>query len=166
MTGQPRKQRSFAEIMADQKSNRNILELILTKIPKADSTGNVTKHRNLTYDEIGSFLFDTLKIPHTDCLRFNYTTGRYDTREVMFKPEVDISPYLGTHIFLEHEITTRKQLTNVTKITFRNVPLNIPDEEIIHLCETYGKPVDYMVHYERLYNDENRGMMGGPGMWR
>ena len=21
--------------------------------------------------------------------------------------------------------------------------------------------VDYMVHYERLYNDKNRGMMGG-----
>ena len=161
MTGHPRKQRSFAEIMADQKINRNILEIILTKIPKEDSTGNVTKHRNLTYDEIATFIFDTLKISHTDCLRFNYTTGRYDTREVMFKAGVDLSPYLGNYEFMEHEITTRRQRSNVTKVTFKNVPLNIPDEEIIHLCETYGKLVDSIVHYERLNNDKNRGMMGG-----
>jgi hypothetical protein len=58
-------------------------------------------------------------------------------------------------------IVTRKQLSNVTKVTFKNVPLNIPDEEIVNLCETYGKPVDYIVHYEKLYNLRNRGMLGG-----
>ena len=158
--GLPRKQRSFAEIMADQKKNRNILEITLTKIQKEDDKGNITKHRNLTFDEIATFLFDILKIPHSACLRFNYTTGRYDSREVMFKPGIDITPYLGTHIFMEHEIITKKQLSSVTKVTFKNVPLNIPDEEIIHLCETYGRPMDYIVHYEKLFNNKNRGMVG------
>ena len=46
-------------------------------------------------------------------------------------------------------------------MTFRNVPLNIQNEEILHLCETYGKPLDKTVHYEQLFNDGNRGMMGG-----
>ena len=133
--GHPRRQRSFAEIMSDQMKNRNILEIILTKIEKTDSEGKVFKHKNLTFDEIGAFLFDILKISPSDCLRFNYTTGRYDTREIMFKPGVDLSAYIGSYIFLDHEIVTRKQRSNVTKITFKNVPLNIPDEEIIHLCE-------------------------------
>ena len=159
--GHPRKQRSFAEIMSDQMKNRNILELIMAKIEKTDSEGKVYKHKNLTFDEIGAFLFDILKISPSDCLRFNYTTGRYDTREIMFKPGVDLSSYIGSYIFLDHEIVTRKQRSNVTKITLKNVPLNIPDEEIIHLCECYGKPVDYIVHYEKLFNDKNRGMQGG-----
>ena len=112
--------------------------------------------KNLNYDEIGSFLFDVLKIKAEECLRFNYTLCRYDTREVMFKPEVDINPYLGCTEFMGHEITTRKQRNNVTKITFKNVPLNIPDEDVIHLCETYGKPVDYIVHYKKIEQPEKQ----------
>ena len=77
VAGTPRKQRSFAEIMADHNKNRNILEIILTKIEKLVD-GKVTKHRNLNYDEIGTYMFDILKIPPTACLRFNYTTGRSD----------------------------------------------------------------------------------------
>ena len=132
----------------------------MTKIEKAID-GKVTKHRNLTYDEIATYLFENLKIPPTDCLRFNYQTGRYDTREVMIKPEVDISSFIGTQEFMDHKIISRRQCSNITKITFKNVPLNIPDEEVIQLAETYGKPVDYIVHYERLNNYKNRGMMGG-----
>ena len=161
IAGQSRRQRSFAEIMADQKQNRNILEVIFTKIEKVDSEGNKTKHRNLVFDEIGTFLFDVLKISPSDCLRFNFTSGRFDTKEVMFKPGIDITPYLGNFEFMEHEVTTRKQRNNVTKIVFKNVPLNIPDEEIVNLAESYGKPTDYTVHYEKLTNPRNKGMVGG-----
>ena len=86
--------------------------------------------------------------------------------EVMFKAGVETTTYLGTFEYMEHEITTRKQHSNVTKVTFKIVPLNIPDEEIIHLCETYGKPIDYIVHYEKLTNNRNKGMVGGPGSLR
>ena len=62
--------------MADQQKNRNILEIILTKIEKVDKDGKIFKHKNLTFDEIGTFIFDVLKISPSDCMRFNYTTGR------------------------------------------------------------------------------------------
>ena len=78
--------RSFAEIMADQKINRNILEIILKKKSTTDSDGNIVSPKNLNFDDLGTFLFDVLKISAEECLRFNYTLGRYDTREVMFKP--------------------------------------------------------------------------------
>ena len=126
LAGSPRRQRSFAEIIAEHKSSRNILEIHLIKQQKTDPDGNVTKPRNISFDELGVFLFDVLKIPATDCMRFNYVTGRYDTKEVMLKPGVDISPYLGTHDFLGHIITTTRQRKNVTKVVFKNVPLNIP----------------------------------------
>ena len=147
--------------MAEQKENRNILEVVFRKIDKVSSEGNVTRHRNLYFDEIGTFLFDVLKISPNDCLRYNYSTGRFDTKEVMFKPGVNLTPYLGQFEFLEHEVTTRRQRSNVTKIVFKNVPLNIPDEEIVHLCESYGKPTDFIVHYEKLTNHKNKGMVGG-----
>ena len=159
--GSPRKQRSFAEIIAEQKSSRNILVINLTKQQFTDTDGNISKPRNITFDEIGTFIFDILKIPVADCLRFNYITGRYDTKEIMLKPGVDLSPFIGTFTYLDHNITTKKQLNNITKVTFTNVPLNIPDEEIINLCEVYGKPIDYVVHYEKMTNSKNRGQTSG-----
>ena len=114
---------------------------------------------------MGTILFDIVKIKPSDCLRFNYTSGRYDTREIMFKPDIDLTPLLGSYQGLGHEITCRRQRSNISKITFKNVPLNIPDEEIVNLCETYGKPVDYIVQYEKMYNDKNRAWWEAPGSW-
>ena len=102
VSGEPRRLRSFAEIVADQEKNRNILEIVLKKVEKLDSDGKPFKFRNLTFDEIGSFLFETLKISPSECERFNYTTGRYDTREVLFKPGVDLSPYSDSYEYLIH----------------------------------------------------------------
>ena len=159
--GHARKQRSFAEIISEERKNRNILEITLTKIQTTDpTTGRIHTRKNLSFDEIGTFLFEILKIKPSDCLRFNFTSGRYDTREVMFKPGIDLGPFTGTFQYLEHEITSKKQRSNISKITLKNVPLNIPDEEIINLCETYGKPTDYIVHYDKMHNDKNRGMVG------
>ena len=62
--------------------------------------------------------------------------------------------------FKDHLISVTKQLANVTRVTFKNVPLNVPDEEIIHLCKVYGNPIDSKVTYETLHNDRNKGMKG------
>ena len=49
---------------------------------------------------------------------------------------------------------------NITRVTFKNVPLNVPDEEIIHLCMSYGSPVENKVQYEVLRNSRNKGHTG------
>ena len=79
-TDRPPRMRTFAEIMSEQKMNRNILELTLRKRQTSDGAGNVVTPKNLNYDDLGTFLFEKLKINAEDCLRFNYTLGRYDTR--------------------------------------------------------------------------------------
>ena len=121
--------RSFAEIIASEKTERNILEIKLKKIAADDENG--VKMKPLSFDNLGELVFDVLTIDHTQCIGFNYSSGRYDTREIKFKSGVDISPYIKEPFeFMGHEVYTQKQMNNMTKVTFKNVP----DEEIIHLC--------------------------------
>ena len=125
--------RSFEEIIHDATNNRNILEIRLQK--NINDSDPQVKPPNLTYDQLGELLFDLLKIKSEDCLRFNFSTPRYDTREVMLKPGVDLTPFITViNDFHGHTVTTSKQSSSVTRVSFKNVPLNVPDEEIIHLC--------------------------------
>ena len=146
--------RTFSQIVEEEKTNRNILEIHLTK--------TTSRPKNLTFDDIGEFIFDIMKINPDDCLGFDYTTGRYDSRQIKLKPSINLTPYITTtHItFMEHEITVKKQLSNVTKVIFKNVPLNVPNEEILNLCLCYGTVIDNAVHNEKMFNDRNKGMTG------
>ena len=145
--------RNFSKIIEDEQRDRNILELKISKIDIEDDNGAMTKPRPLTFEDLGEFLFDTLEINPTDCVTFNFSTGRYDQREIKFKPGVDTNPFLREPAvtFKNHSISVRKQRQGVVKVTFKNVPLNVPDEEILNLCNSYGKPVGN-VYYEKLQN--------------
>ena len=142
--------RTYAQIIQDEKSNRNILEIKLRKITK-EADGVTVKPRNLTQEDISELFFDTLKIEPKDCLGIAIFTNRYDCKEIKLRPGVDTTKYVTTNpiIFKDHEIQVKKQLANVTRITFRNVPFSIPDEELLHLCSTYGEIVDNKVIYEK-----------------
>ena len=151
------KMRSFEEIIADAKANRNILEIHLKK----NLHNETTKPANLTYDQLGELLFDILKIDSNQCIRFNFSTSRYDTREVVFKPGVDLLPYTKVlSDFYGHTVTTKKQSSNVVRVSFRNVPSIVPDEEIIHLCSYYGKPLNNQVDYDKMTNSKCAGLPG------
>ena len=126
--------RSFAQIIADEEVNRNILEIHVYRMNTIVNSAE-TKAKSLTFDDLGELVFDVLNVDPALCLGFNYSTGRYDTKEIKFKPGVDISPYIKTSLeFKGHEVSTKKQANNLTKISFRNVPFSVPDEEIIQLC--------------------------------
>ena len=134
-SGQNVRMRSFAEIIASEQENRNILEIHVTK-----QGPNV---KSLSHDDLAELIFDVLNIDYTSCLGFNYTTGRYSVREVKFKSGVDISSFIKSGFeFKGHEVSTKKQINNLTKVTFRNDPFNVPDKEIIDLCKSYGNPLD------------------------
>ena len=155
--------RNFAKIFEDEKCQRNIIELQISKLINHEDENEVmTKPKPITYEDLGEFLFDTLKINPEDCIAFNFSSGRYDLREVKFKPGIHTSPYMRVEPvpFKNHAISVRKQKQNVVRVTFKNVPLNVPDEEILNLCNAYGKPMDYIVHYEKLNNIRGLGLTG------
>ena len=131
--------RSFAEIVEEEKRDRNILEINIQKIKPTDEK-EMEKTKPITFDDLGELIFDILKIEPADCISFDYNTGRYDSRQIKLKPGVSLEPYLvSTPItFKDHLVTTTKQLNNIVRVTFKNVPLNVPNEEIINLCNCYG----------------------------
>ena len=56
----------------------------------------------------------------------------------------DLSP--PYHIYKDHRITISTLDDKTTRVTFLNVPFEIPDEELRHLCETYGTLIDGKIH--------------------
>ena len=145
-----KKMRSFQQILAEEKEKRNILEIKLRRMNVTSEDETQTKAKHLSFEEVSVLIFDVLKIDSEHCLSVALVTSRYDTKEVKLKTEVNGSIYLTSKpiMFKDHEITVSRQTTNVTKVTFKNVPLNIPDEEIINLCECFGKPIDNVVSYD------------------
>ena len=84
--------RTFEQIIQDEQNQRNILEIQLIKIKNPDGTD--ANPKGLNYDDIGELLFDVLKINPEDCISFNFNTGRYDQREVKFKPNLHTLSYM------------------------------------------------------------------------
>ena len=156
-SGGPTNMRSFAEIMEQEKKNRNILEIKTIKNKSEEASPP-----DLKAEDIGELLFDILKVNPTDCLAYDYNTGRYDTKQIKLKPGIPVTNILAKSPldFKGHKVIVTQQRLNITRITFKNVPLNVPDEEIIHLCMAYGKPVENKVRYEVLNNPKNKGHTG------
>ena len=78
------KMRSFAQIIAEDKQNRNILEIHLVKNATNDSNETV-RVKALTYDDLAELIFDVLNVDQSQCIGFNYSTGRYNIREIKFQ---------------------------------------------------------------------------------
>ena len=119
------------------------------------------KAKTLNEDDLSEFIFDILKLKMEDSNGVSLRTHRYDTKEIRLRKGVDPTPYLTSTplAFKGHLISVQKQMNNLTRVTFRNVPFNIPDEEIIHLCQVYGDPLNNVVHYEKP-NRNTRGISG------
>ena len=143
--------RSWQEIFRDAKEKRNILEIHINKSNPATDQ-NQPRPKAITNDELSDFLFKVLKIKESDCTGLDYFYGH---KEIELKEGVDVTPYLHVDIpikFQDYNIIVKRQETNfATKILFRNVPLNVPDEELVNLALCYGQPVGG-VKRERLTN--------------
>ena len=63
----------------------------------------------------------------------------------------------STILFKGFSVNVKKQLNNITRVTFKNVPLNVPNEDILHLCSSYGKPLDNNVYFDTLTNQRIKG---------
>merc|ERR1712240_937421 len=63
-SGKEVKMRSYAEIIAEEREQRNILEIKLTRLDEAD--GSETKAKALTFDDIGELIFDVLHVDQSD----------------------------------------------------------------------------------------------------
>ena len=151
--------RSFQQIIEEEKMKRNIIEI---KLVKSESESDMSGPRSLSYDDLGELIFDVIKIDPKDCIAFDYNTGRIDVKQIQLRPGVNTDTFVTSMpiSFKGYDVSVMKQLNNVTRVTFKNVPLNVPNEEILHLCRSYGTPCNNKVIYETLTNSRNKGMIG------
>ena len=156
-----KKNRTFEQIVADEKKNRNILEVKITR-KQVEENGELKPAKALTLDDVSVMIFDVIGVKPQDCLGVALYTSRYDTKEIKMKPGVDISCYLtreGPIEFKNHEVTVVKQMADLTRVTFKHVPFNVPDEEILNLCSCYGDVGASTVSFEQP-SINSRGVMG------
>ena len=111
----PPNMRNFAKIMEDEKKQRNVLELKVTKI-RPESGPNPA---NLTHEDLGELLFDILQVPIKDCIAFDYNTGRYDVKQVKLKPGVPVHDIIARApvTFKDHVVMISQQRLNIIKLS-------------------------------------------------
>ena len=162
---QPTHMKPYAQIIQEAKDIRNILEVKITKTSNLDPDATTKKDSQLSFDAMADFLFSTLNIDPALCLAFNHSLGNYNFKELSFKPGVPIDSYVGTYNISQgpatFSITTKKQQSSTVRLTFRNCPLNIPDQELLHIATTFCSPVDNIIHYETITNTKAKGLRGG-----
>ena len=138
------------------------LELRINKIRTDEAVPPPLNSNNMLAEDVGELLFDILRLNPAHCLAYDYNTGRNDTKQVKLKPGIPVADILAKSPleFKGFKVVVSQQRLNITRVTFKNVPLNVPDEEIIHLCMSYGSPVENKVQYEVLRNSRNKGHTG------
>ena len=160
--------RKYEEIIAQQKTQRNVLQIKIKKIIPygKDPRDPANQPKGLNIDDLSKLVFEFINVKFEECHGVDFYTGRYDTREIVFKPEVDTTKYITTEPleFKQHEIVIKKMLNEATKVTFRNVPIYVPDEEILHMCGVYGTVQDNKVYWEkqRVTTSTKRGILVSP----
>ena len=85
-----KKMRSFEEIIAEEKENRNILEIKITR-KEIEEDGVMKPAKALSMDDVSVLIFDMIAVNPQDCLGVALYTSRFDTKEVKLKPGVDAS---------------------------------------------------------------------------
>ena len=94
---------------------------------------------NISDSQLGDFIFNELKFPIEDVLRLGFSTGRNDTKEILVKFSADLTNITTDHLnpphhrYKDYKISISTLDDKTTKVTFINVPLSVPDEEIRHL---------------------------------
>ena len=150
--------RTWQQICNEAREKRNIMEIQINLKKTEDNT----QPKAISNDQLSDFIFKVLKVKVDDAIGLDYS-GWHGHKEVELKHGVDLTPFLHTETpikYLEYEIFVKKQETHsATKVLFRNVPLNVPDEELINLCLCYGQPTS-KVKRERCTNQNDIGKLG------
>ena len=119
---------------------------------------------NLSELHMSQLITDTLMIPLAKCIELDSQTGRYDKRELLVNSDIDLTNALTSDtpkLFRQHEIRITIISNAATKVIFKGVPISVPNEELLHLCEHYGDLVDEKVTRQtiRLGNDTKHDIM-------
>ena len=83
--------------------------------------------------------------------------SRYEYKEIYFNVDVDASKYVTPDfIFKDHKIVLDTIRSQYVKVQFINVPVYVPDEELIHIFSFYDTIKDDKIFYETHTDRSNK----------
>ena len=145
-------------IEASKNDNNNVLNV---KLEKQRSKEIIPF---LTQADIESILFEELKID-IDAVEEVDVSSRYNHKEIVFKKDHDVLKYRRPPFMYKGHLVTvgsNSSSRNLTKITFRNVPRSVPDEELINFCFSFGQPEETRtVYYGKYLSGNFKGLYNG-----
>ena len=108
-------------------------------------------------ETLSEYIFTELGIKPADIMEIDLNTGRSDIKQIRLKPGVDTDKLLSDFpdTYEGYAVNISKLTQTNTKVTFRNVPIEIPDEEILNLCAVYRK-VEGKVNRETVTIDNTK----------
>ena len=120
------------------KNKRNKIELHFKKINEDNIEIPNTRSQIVDIKTVGEYIFDKLRINPYDVLELDFNAGK-DRKQVSLKPGVDSEKYAGQFpdTFKGYQVTVTKLPLNKTRVLFKFVPTEVPDEDIINLCNAY-----------------------------
>ena len=118
-----------------------MIEIKFSKRRNDEESGRI--NRNVDMEVVAEYIFREMKVKPEEIQKIDLNTGRADTKQIVFKNGVDVESYLNNFpdTYLDYYVTVTKMSQNDKKVTFKNVPAYVPDEEILNLCAVYGEVV-------------------------
>ena len=158
LDGKKCQSRTYEEILleAEKSESKYVLQIKIEKLRSKEFIPG------LSPQDIENILFDELNIEIDEVMEVDLT--RYGVKEVYFNSDHDIKKYERTpFVFKGHMISIGNNLNlkRQTKVTFLNVSRDIPDEELIHFCNHFGKVKDETVYYGKHHGGKFNGLYNG-----
>ena len=93
--------------------------------------------RYIDLETISEYVFTELNLNPEDVLEIDLNLGRYDTKQILLKPHVDTDKLINDFpdTYKGFAVSVSKLTQTTTKVTFKNVPSELTDEEILNLCK-------------------------------
>ena len=98
--------------------------------------------RRMDTKVFSKWMYDVLKIPFANCVSLD--ESRNDLKILELKGDIKVEDFLGTFHDVEgFNIVVRSGGDKATKITFKDVDIETPNEELMELCDMWGE-VEYI----------------------
>ena len=127
--------KQFSMMKEASKKERNVLEIRFQRQVGSDA------NKYVDLETISEYCFTELGLKPELIEAIDLNTGRFETKQIRLKQGVDASKFTSdfpdTYKGYVISMNGAKKFENI-KVTFRNVPLEIQDEELLNLCKVYG----------------------------
>ena len=151
---------AYKTLVKEAKEKRNSLILSHPKNPSEPGASASQGKRQMYMKDWASLIFDDLEMAVDDVVAIDFHAGGPNMVEIQYADSVDPSKYLDLSYNkkgLEFKLKPTSQVS--TTVSFKGVPLCVPDQELLHLIKAYGGKLESeVVSHEKVEHVTEKGV--------